>query len=332
VSDPDPDPGSDPHVESLERVAESALVAYDLDVARISLITNDWNGVFRVDLDDGGRRVVRVGLPGRRTHAQVHLEMSWLDALARAGTVSVPTPIAARDGSFVIEATADGVDGSRLCAVFAWVEGEPIEDHLTPSNLERAGEAAAHLHEHARTFPVPTGLGAWDTPFPYGEAVVLFDPEHEPSLDDHEMSIFLAVREATECAIARLVEAEPPRMLHADLHEHNLFVDGDVIRVLDFDDSMPGWPAQDLSVIWWELADHDDIEALMLALRRGYERVAPWPERVPGEIAVFAANRGLHLANYVVQDHDPAYRARAPELVRAWARRAGRFLEETGPA
>ena len=331
MSCPDHDPGSDRQVERLRRIAEAALVAYDLDVADVSPITNDWNGVFRVDLTDGSRCVVRVGLPGRRSRAQVDAEMGWLDALARAATVSVPTPVSARDGSFVTEATADGVDGSRLCAVFAWIDGEPLEDHLTAANLERAGEAAAHLHEHARTFPVPTGLSAWDTPFPYGEAVVLFDPERASSLTDHELSVFLAVREATEAAIARLAEAESPRMLHADLHEHNLFIDGEVVRVLDFDDSMPGWPAQDLSVIWFELADHDDIEALMLALRRGYERVAPWPERVPGEVAVFAANRALHLANYVVQDHDPAYRARAPELVRAWAQRGARFLEETGP-
>jgi len=57
VSDPDPDPGSDRQVERLRRVAEAALVAYDLDVADVSLITNDWNGVFRVDLTDGSRCV-----------------------------------------------------------------------------------------------------------------------------------------------------------------------------------------------------------------------------------------------------------------------------------
>lgn len=324
-------PAPEASADALGQVAEAALRAYDLDVTNVSLITNDWNGVFRVDLTDGSRRVIRVGLPGRRTRAQVDAEMSWLDALARTATVSVPSPVSARNGSFVIEATSEGVDGSRLCAVFAWIEGEPIENHLTEANLERTGEAVAHLHEHARTFPVPTGLRAWDTPFPYGEPVVLFDPERASSLTEHERSVFLTVRATTEAAIARLAEAEPPRMLHADLHEHNLFVDGDVVRVLDFDDSMPGWPAQDLSVIWFELAEQDDIESLMIALRRGYERVARWPERAPGEIAVFAANRALHLANYVVQDHDPEYRARAPELVRAWAERAASFLEQTGP-
>ena len=49
--------------------------------------------------------------------------MHWLDALARDAEVRVPAPVAARDGSLVVEATADGVDGSRMCAVFHWIEG-----------------------------------------------------------------------------------------------------------------------------------------------------------------------------------------------------------------
>ena len=54
---------ADRSAEALRRVAEAALLAYDLDVTSVSLITNDWNGVFRVDLRDGDRRVVRVSLP-----------------------------------------------------------------------------------------------------------------------------------------------------------------------------------------------------------------------------------------------------------------------------
>ena len=77
----------------------------------------------------------------------------------RADTeVRVPAPVAARDGSLVVEATADGLDGSRMCAVFHWLDGEPLIDHLTEPNLAAAGEAAARLHEHARTFPIPSGL------------------------------------------------------------------------------------------------------------------------------------------------------------------------------
>ena len=62
---------------------------------------------------------------------------------------------------------------------------------------------------------------------------------------------------------------------------------------------------QDLGVTVWALSAHDAFLELERALREGYERVAPWPERVPGEVRVFAAARSLNMANYVLQDRDP---------------------------
>lgn len=317
----------DASVERLAALARVALDSYDLDVAGLDLITDDWNCVFRVDLRGGDRRVLRVSLPNRRTRAQVDAEMRWLDALARESDVGVPVPVAARDGALVVEATAHGVDGPRMCAVFHWIDGEPLIDHLSERrNLVAAGEAAARLHEHGRTFPIPPGLRTWDSPFPFEEPIALFDDEYEPILPPRERALMQRARDASEVAIARLQAAEPPRMIHNDLHDENVFVDGSEVLVLDFDDSMVGWPVQDLGITWFALASRAGFEDLAAAFREGYEHVAPWPEREPDEIATFAADRCLVLANYVVQDHDPAYRAKAPELIRVWARMVERFL------
>jgi hypothetical protein len=65
---------------------------------------------------------------------------------------------------------------------------------------------------------------------------------------------------------------------------------------------------------------------LEAAVRRGYERVAPWPERVPGEVRVFAADRCLMLSNDILQDHDPAYRAEAARYVSRWSATIVRLL------
>ena len=81
----------------LEPLARRALASYDLDVAGVSLITNDWNCVFRVDLTDGSSRVLRVSRPDRRTRAEIEGEMAWLAALAD-GPVPVPAPVRTRDG------------------------------------------------------------------------------------------------------------------------------------------------------------------------------------------------------------------------------------------
>jgi Ser/Thr protein kinase RdoA (MazF antagonist) len=198
---------------------------------------------------------------------------------------------------------------------------------MTERNIEAYGEVSARLHAHAAGFEPPPGMKTWDSPYPFLEPEVLFDAEHRATLGGTGVAAFERARAATREAIERLAGVEPPRMIHADLHEDNAFVRQDgSIAVLDFDDCMVGWPVQDLGITVFTIAHLDDFEVLETALRRGYERVAPWPERMPGEVRVFAADRCLMLSNYIVQDHDPAYLAEAELWVRRWAARIDQLL------
>jgi Ser/Thr protein kinase RdoA (MazF antagonist) len=317
---------ADVRVARLTRLGQRALQRYDLPSPAIELITNDWNCVFRVDAADGSRHVLRVSLPGRRTFDEVEGEMTWLAAIAADGNVVVPTPVPARDGSLAVEAGAAGVPEVRTVAVFGWIEGERLANAMTERNLESYGEVVARLHAQARDFAPPAGMKTWDSPYPFLEPEVLFRADHRPTVGEARRAFERAKRASLE-AIDRLVGSEPPRMIHADLHQDNAFVRADgSIAMLDFDDCMLGWPVQDLGITVFELAGRDDFDRLEAALRRGYERVGDWPERVPGEVRVFAADRCLMFANYVVQDHDPGYRARASRLVAEWADEIERLL------
>jgi Ser/Thr protein kinase RdoA (MazF antagonist) len=311
----------------LEPLARRALDLYEFDVTGLSLISNEWNCVFRVDVADGSRRVLRVSLPGRRTRAEVEGEMEWLAALAD-GPVLVPAPERARNGDLVVEAAADGVPEPRVCAVFGWIEGVRLAETMTPEHVGALGEATALLHRQAASFLAPPGMKTWDSPYPFLDDEVLFAAdEHATIVGAACRETFSRARAAAIHAIARLRIAEGPRILHADLHEDNAFVQPDGrIALLDFDDSMLGWPVQDLGITTWALAAHDGFEELEAALREGYEQVAPWPEREPGEVHVFAASRSLMMANYAVQDHDPEYRAKAPEALAEEAATIDRML------
>lgn len=314
-------------VDRLGRLAQQALVRYELPSPSVELITDDWNCVFRVDAADGSRHVVRVSLPNRRTFDEVSGEMAWLAAIAAEGSVVVPVPLPARDGSLAVQARAEGVPEPRIVAVFGWIDGEPLATAMTERNLETFGEVAARLHAQASGYQPAARMKAWDSPYPFLEPEVLFAEEHRATLGPAGAAPFERARAATLASIERLAAAEPPRMVHADLHEENAFVRADgSIAMLDFDDCMLGWPVQDLGITVFELAGREDFEPLEAALRRGYERVAPWPERVPGEVRVFAADRCLMLSNYIVQDHDPGYRAEAPQWVGRWSARIDRLL------
>ena len=310
----------------LEPLARRALASYDLDVTGVLLITNDWNCVFRVDLTDGSSRVLRVNRPDRRTRAEIEGEMVWLAALAD-GPVPVPTPERTRDGQLSVDALGPGIPRPRTCAVFGWIEGVRLAEAMTTANFAALGEATARLHQQAAAFLAPAGMKVWDSAYPFTESEVLFDDEHAPVVGAAGREAFARARSEAIGAIARLRVAEGPRLIHADLHEDNAFVQPDGrIAILDFDDCMLGWPVQDLGVTVWALAAHEGFHELELALREGYERVAPWPERVPGEVRVFAAARSLMMANYALLGHDPAYRANAPAMVREDAETIERVL------
>jgi Ser/Thr protein kinase RdoA (MazF antagonist) len=312
----------------LEPLARRALTSYDLQVQGLSLITNDWNCVFRVDVADGSRQVLRVSLPERRTRAEVEGEMTWLADLA-GGAVPVPAPVATRAGDLAVEVAAEGVPEARTCVVFGWVDGVRLADAMTIEHIGALGEATAYLHRRAATFPAPARMKTWDSPYPHLEPELLFDDEFAAAVRAADRMAFSRVRAETIDAIARLRRAERPRMIHADLHEDNAFVQPDGgIAVLDFDDCMRGWPVQDLGVTVWALAADEALAERESALRQGYEQVAAWPERSRGEIRMFAASRSLMMANYAVQDHDPKYRARAAEMIREEARTLGRLLSD----
>jgi len=261
---------SDQRTERLRRLAARALERYDLIAPTLTLITDDWNCVFLVTTDDAERSVLRVNRPRRRTRDEVEGEMAWLASLAADGSVQVPAPIVARDGSLVVEARHAGVPESRMCVLFGWLGGARLADDMAPEHVAALGEAIAGLHRHARSFALPPGMQVWDSPYPFREAEVVFDQAHATIVDDRIRGAFERTRELTVEAIERLLATEPPRMLHADLHEDNVFVQSDGrVAILDFDDAMAGWPVQDLSVTVWALAAHPRFELLEGPSARG---------------------------------------------------------------
>ena len=124
----------------LRVLALNALKNYDLNVTRLSLVTNDMNGIFRVDTTSGEKWILRISLPeGGHSREHVTAEMDWLAALARDTHLSVPRPVPARDGSLVTEADAPGVPEARLCTIFSWVPGTDLAEHISPKSLLKLG-------------------------------------------------------------------------------------------------------------------------------------------------------------------------------------------------
>jgi Ser/Thr protein kinase RdoA (MazF antagonist) len=232
-------------------LALNALQQYPLDVARLRLVSNDFNGIFRVDTLDGQKFILRVTLPeGGHTLDHVTAEMDWLAALARDTDLSLPRPLPARDGRLVVEAQAKGVPQPRLCEVFSWVPGRDLVENMSTANIARLGELMAQLHLHARDYqpPDPLSLLRFDRPFPFPEPVVLFNEPYAALFPPERRAVFEKTIDWTQESIDRLqASREPMRILHNDLHQWNVRNLRGMLSPIDFEDLMLGWPVQDIA-------------------------------------------------------------------------------------
>lgn len=303
----------------LRGLALAALQGYDLDVSRLRLVTNDFNGIFRLDTRQGEKYILRVTLPeGGHDRDHVAAEMAWLEALSRETTLSVPRPVPAQDGALLVEAGAQGVPEPRLCAVFGWVPGRDLAEHLTPANIYKLGALLAQLHAHAAHFRPPHGLAllAFDRVFPFPEPVILFEERFAHLVAPERRALFELAITAVQRAIERLqASGEAMRILHGDLHQWNVRCYRGLLSPVDFEDLMWGWPVQDIATTLYYLLDRQDYAELRRALQQGYQQHIDWPERWAGEIDVFIAARALGLANFILNDPNPSWRIQAGEFI-----------------
>ena len=302
----------------LRALAFEALKLYDLPVDRLRLITNSFNGIFRVDTRDGRKLVLRVTWPeGGHSREGTCAEMAWLDALSRQTSLRVPRPAAARSGELVVEAAADGVPQPRLVTIFSWVDGINLAERPNEKNLERLGYLMAQLHLHAANFSPPCGasLPRFDRVFPFPEPVVLFEPRFAQLFPPERRTVYEKAVRWAQGAIERLQgSGEPMRILHGDLHQWNVRVRGGVLAPIDFEDLMWGWPAQDIATsLYYFQGEH--FEETWSAFKTGYTRHSPWPERYAGEIEAFIAARALMLVNFALQDPNVYWQEEAPRFV-----------------
>jgi Ser/Thr protein kinase RdoA (MazF antagonist) len=314
----------------LRRLAFHALQHYDLPVARLRLITNAMNGIFRLDTSTGEKWVMRVSLPaGGHSMAHVAAEMDWLAALARETSLSVPRPLAARSGALVVAAGAPGVPEPRLCTIFTWVPGSDLAEHLSAASLAALGELMAILHQHARTYRPPAELDLlrFERVFPFPEAVILFDERFASLFTPQRYAVYQQAIARVQRAIDRLIASgQPMRILHGDLHPWNVRSARGVLSPIDFEDLMWGWPVQDIAASLYYLFDDALYQQYRAAFRQGYERQAAWPEQYPGEIDAFIAARGLGMANFVLHQPNPAWDVEAAQFIERIEQRLLRIL------
>jgi Ser/Thr protein kinase RdoA (MazF antagonist) len=295
----------------LRVLALDALSQYELEVGDLHPLGRYTNTLFRVRTREGVSYVLRVCTPGWRTRTDLRSEAMWLRALDRDTDLGAPVPVPARDGALVVQACAPGVPGAggvpgaRNCLLMSWLHGPLLAGDLSEANLQAMGALFARLHAHGVRWTPPEGFTTrrMEREYARGEEDVLFScPE---GFTPRTRAVMERAWEVVSGAFARLYGGPAgPQVIHNDLHHENIKVWRGRLRPFDFEDTIWGYPVQDIAMAMQDLMLDVAPEAyapLLGAFRQGYEGQAPWPEAYEGQVDVFRVGRLFWVANYVAR-------------------------------
>ncbi|MEZ5500231.1 MAG: phosphotransferase [Steroidobacteraceae bacterium] len=299
--------------ERLAGLVAKALQKWQLTPASLSLIKFRENAVFCATLANGTRYAVRVHRPGYHDDDELRSELQWMRALDEYG-FEVPRVLPDRSGALFNTVSHPEVPEARQVDVFDWVNGRQLgsveasnDDGTTAAeDLVRAfriaGTLAAKLHNHASQWVLPPGFKrhAWDCDGLVGEQPFWGRFWELEALDEPQRKLVLAARDRLRADLAVLDRSSSSYgLIHADFAPENLLIDGDRVRLLDFDDAGFGWHMFEIATSLFFYRQHPSYRALQDALIAGYRDERALATGALAQLPMLTAARGFTYLGWV---------------------------------
>jgi len=299
--------------------AKAALAAWDVPACTPRLIKNRENAVFEVTGPNGTRAALRLHRPGYQTDAAIRSELVWSQGLAKAG-MAVPCPLETREGDVIAPITGAG----RVASLVTWSKGEPLGEGGVPFSWDTdkqaqlyhaLGTELARLHRISDTLSLPDWFERprLDVDGLLGEAPLWGRFWENTALTQGEIALLQQTRARLRDELQVLAADADFGLIHADALRENVFVRGNAITLIDFDDGAFGFRLYDLGVAMSQNWDLPNAPELAAALCEGYGLDANSSALVP----VFTVARALASCGWCM----PRYAANDPALI-AYANRA----------
>lgn len=260
----------------------------------VRLIGHRENVVFEMALPGGGRTALRLHRTGYQAPVAIRSELWWCAELAAAG-LPVPRPIETDAGDLLAV-----LSNGQCASAVTWVDGHPIGELNVPLAFpvprqidlhHRLGNLLARIHDATDRLTLPDWFlrHRWDRDGLVGETPLwgrFWDHPHLSQADRVEVIAardFLRDRLASDPALTGDMG-----LIHADVLRENIFVNGNSLSLIDFDDSGFGFRGYDLGTAMIQNLAEPHRAELMAALTAGYATRRPMTE---ANVALFTLAR-----------------------------------------
>jgi Ser/Thr protein kinase RdoA (MazF antagonist) len=318
-------------VADLQAMVSAGLARWGLSAqTTITLLNLSENATFRLqDASTGADLVLRVHRLGYSSVAEIQSELAWIDALRTDGIVATAPPVAGVDGQRVQTLASPAGFPAREAVAFEFLSGkEPAQTDDLAYWFRQLGGLNARMHAHARRWPKPSGFvrKRWDFDAMVGPQGYWGSWRAGLGLDAAGEAV---IEQALAVIAAKLaVYGNGPErfgLVHADLRLANLLVDGESLRVIDFDDCGLSWFVYDFAAAVSFIEHEPVIPALIEAWTAGYREVAPLDAEDAAMIPIFVMLRRILLTAWIASHAEvpfarelgSAYTAGTVQLARA---------------
>lgn len=317
------------HNEALE-FARAAMAHWGVENTP-RLIKNRENAVFETVAPDGTKAALRLHRPAYQSDDSIRSELWWAEALVASG-MDVPMPVRTVSGDVLAKIPEAG----RVASLVTWCNGIPLGEGDMPLAGSYARQEALHIALGAELARLHIASDASDLPKEFVrpvldlEALLGNKPAwgcfwNNPALTDVEVDLLQAARTKLREVIVQHTDAGGDfGLIHADALRENVMVNGDQVRLIDFDDGVYGFRMYDLGVAMSQNWDQPNRAELGAALLRGYVSERALPDEAESLLEAFTVMRGLASCGWVISRYEPSnpvmrlYALRAIELVQRW--------------
>jgi Ser/Thr protein kinase RdoA (MazF antagonist) len=290
--------------EAMAQLARAVLHRWDIAAADVSLLKLRENAVFRVDVPGGASYVLRIHRHQYHSDEELTSELQWLTALQSAG-IEVPRNIPAVSGRLFETIRSDSIQGARQVDLLAWIEGRPMGEFWSAAsddletltaNHRLLGELAARVHNQSAAWTLPAGFTrhAWDADGLVGDSPFWGRFWELSTLTRDQRKLLETARRRLHSDLLRLgKDAASYSMIHGDLVPENVLVNGDSLRLIDFDDAGFGWHQFEIATALISHLGKPYFERVRDTLIEGYREHRSFPDTAVEQLPLFLLARSL---------------------------------------
>ena len=242
---------------------------YEFDKGTLHFISESTNQIYAFQKNNK-RYILRFSeRPAKQIH-ETKAEMDWLYYLAK-NNIGVGLPMRSKHGELVISTQDNGKN--FIVTSFETVSGSFWDKNNLNKWNEKIfynwGKIMGDIHHLTKEFKPANNIDIRST----------FDGRF--ALDNNVKncpSVNKIVEDLINAIMALPKDNDSYGLIHNDMHQWNMYIDGDKMNVFDFDDALYGWYSLDIGIalyhgLWWGRkndAGHDFTNSIIENFLKGY--------------------------------------------------------------